>query len=255
MKLNAKNVLFFITFIMNFSTLAIINNINKENEIMKSELNSTRNELNSVLVENQNERNAKIQEHIQNQLRKEFEKTCQQLQENITYYAIPQSNEKVVFYEVPNSIDTDFYAYMDYRCITDETTKQWEMQQNAWTDEQGLRRYNDEYMIALGSYYTDYKVGERFEITLENNITFNAIIGDLKQDIHTDENNMYSPVYQNWQLVKANVIEFIVDENELSNHVLALGSIHGYDNFNGNIVSIKKIIEETTERNNVSQDE
>lgn len=36
-------------------------------------------------------------------------------------------------YEIPN-LDTSFKAYMDYRCITDETSQQWEIQQKAWTD-------------------------------------------------------------------------------------------------------------------------
>ena len=170
----------------------------------------------------------------------------------IKYYDVsaPTAENSItkINYKVPTDIDTDFYGYMDYNCITDDTTVQWDMQQNAWTDWQGLRRYNDDYMVAMGSYYSDYEVGSRFEITLDNDTVFTVILGDLKKDIHTNKTHMYTPVYDDWQLVKANVIEFIVDENQLSSDVKKLGTISGYDEFDGNIKSIKKLIEIKNEK-------
>ena len=170
----------------------------------------------------------------------------------IKYYDVsaPTAENSIakVNYNVPTDIDTDFYGYMDYNCITDDTTVQWDMQQNAWTDWQGLRRYNNDYMVAMGSYYSDYEVGSRFEITLDNDTVFTVILGDLKKDIHTNKTHMYTPVYDDWQLVKANVIEFIVDENQLSSDVKKLGTISGYDEFDGNIKSIKKLIEIKNEK-------
>ena len=170
----------------------------------------------------------------------------------IKYYDVsaPTAENSItkINYKVPTDIDTDFYGYMDYNCITDDTTVQWDMQQNAWTDWQGLRRYNDDYMVAMGSYYSDYEVGSRFEITLDNDTVFTVILGDLKKDIHTNKTHMYTPVYDDWQLVKANVIEFIVDENQLSSDVKKLGTISGYDSFDGNIKSIKKLIEIKNEK-------
>ena len=170
----------------------------------------------------------------------------------IKYYDVsaPTAENSItkINYKVPTDIDTDFYGYMDYNCITDDTTVQWDMQQNAWTDWQGLRRYNDDYMVAMGSYYSDYEVGSRFEIMLDNDTVFTVILGDLKKDIHTNKTHMYTPVYDDWQLVKANVIEFIVDENQLSSDVKKLGTISGYDSFDGNIKSIKKLIEIKNEK-------
>lgn len=169
----------------------------------------------------------------------------------VKYYDVsaPTANNTIkIDYDVPTNIDTDFYGYMDYNCITDDTTVQWDMQQNAWTDWQGLRRYNNDYMVAMGSYYSDYEVGSRFEITLDNDTVFTVILGDLKKDIHTNKTHMYTPVYDDWQLVKANVIEFIVDENQLSSDVKKLGTISGYDSFDGNIKSIKKLIEIENEK-------
>lgn len=45
---------------------------------------------------------------------------------------------------------------MDYRTITDKTSKQFDMQNNeAYTDvNTGLRMVNDRYCIAVGSFYT-----------------------------------------------------------------------------------------------------
>ena len=226
-------------------------------------LNDTKNELNQMdkEIETINAKLTTVENRLDNMDKKIAEYKAQAMMSNyIKYYDIIAPNksninkDKVesitkIDYDIPTDIDTDFYGYMDYNCITDDTTIQWEMQQSAWTDWQGLRRYNSDYMVAMGSYYSDYEVGSRFEITLDNGTTFTVVLGDLKDDIHTDKRNMYTPVYQNWQLVKANVIEFIVDENQLSSYTKKLGSISGYESFDGNIKSIKKLINNDEEIN------
>lgn len=139
--------------------------------------------------------------------------------------------------------DTSFKAYMDYRCITDKASKQYELQQKAETDDLGLRKYGDYYLIGLGTYYAD-SVGEKFRITLENDKVFYAMTGDIKADIHTDENNMYSPVYDsNGKFISANVVEFIVDTKAMDRKAKLSGSVGTYENFSGNIVKIEKIID------------
>ena len=47
--------------------------------------------------------------------------------------------------------DTAFKAYMDYRTITDTSSEQYAIQQNAWTDSRGLRRSCDDYLVAMGT--------------------------------------------------------------------------------------------------------
>lgn len=163
--------------------------------------------------------------------------------EKIRYYDINTTEAKdvEVYYSVPTDAPTDFYGYMDFRCITDETTMQWKIQQDSWTDTQGLRRYNDDYEIALGSYYSNYLVGERFEIELCNGTIFTAITADIKKDKDTNDTNMYTPVYDGWKLVNANVIEFVVDENVLTRYVKIRGTISGYEEFDSEIYKITKI--------------
>lgn len=222
-------------------------------------LNDTKQELNQMdkEIETINTKLTTIETRLDNMDKQVAEYKAQAMMSNyIKYYDIIAPNKSnintknevesitKIDYDIPTIADTDFYGYMDYRKITDKTTLQYEMQQSAWTDWQGLRRYNNDYMVAMGSYYSDYEVGSRFEITLENDTVFTVILGDLKDDIHTDNKNMYTPVRdKKGNLIKANVIEFIVDENQLSDYVrIDLGTISGYEEFNGNIVSIKKLI-------------
>ena len=41
-------------------------------------------------------------------------------------------------FAVLQTMETWFKTYMDYRCITDSASIQYQLQQQAWTDEQGL---------------------------------------------------------------------------------------------------------------------
>ena len=142
--------------------------------------------------------------------------------------------------KIPNC-DTSFKAYMDYRCITNKASDQYKLQLSAWTDNMGLRRVDDYYLVAMGTYYSD-NIGDKFRITLEGDKAFDVMIGDVKADIHTDKNNMYSTVYNSDGSFKsANVIEFIVDKKTISKKVKLWGDVSAYDEFAGNIVKIERI--------------
>lgn len=142
-------------------------------------------------------------------------------------------------YSIPD-YDTSFKTYMDYRKITDKSSAQYMLQMEAYTDDMGLRKYEDHYIVAMGTYYSD-NVGDTFKITLDNEKSFNVIIGDIKANCHTDSQNMYSPVYDNnGNLISANVIEFIVDTKKLDKLVKKLGTVSAYDDFKGNIVKIER---------------
>lgn len=149
-------------------------------------------------------------------------------------------DDDFVQYEIPD-LDTDFKTYMDYHAITDKNSVQYRMQQDAWTDEYGLRRLNDDYMIALGTYYTK-SCGERFKITLASGNTFTAVVGDIKADEHTDINNQFSPVYNAaGEFIGANVVEFIVDTACLPKNIKTWGSVGACPEFKGDITIIERI--------------
>ena len=116
---------------------------------------------------------------------------------------------------------------MDYRTIRAGT--QLDLQQGAWTDDLGFRRYGEDYMVALGSYYGN--VGERFLITLSSGVSFTAIKGDAKSDKHTDALHMHK---------EGNVVEFIVDSHLIQREAKRAGdmSLSGFD---GTIEKIVKL--------------
>ena len=142
--------------------------------------------------------------------------------------------------QIPNC-DTSFKSYMDYRYITNKASDQYKLQLSAWTDDMGLRRADDYYLVAMGTYYSD-NIGDKFRITLEGGKTFDVMIGDVKADIHTDNSNMYSPIYNtDGSFKSANVIEFIIDKKTISKKVKLWGDVSAYDEFAGNIVKIERI--------------
>ena len=78
-------------------------------------------------------------------------------------------------------VNTEFKTYMDYRTITDTSSPQYDLQQHAYTDSQGIRRVDGDVCVALGTAYAD-SCGERFEITLDSGNSFTAVVGDIKAD-------------------------------------------------------------------------
>lgn len=145
-----------------------------------------------------------------------------------TLDAIPIDAQSL-FYEM----DTWFKAYMDYRTISDTSSAQYALQQEAWTDDQGLRRIGDDYLVAMGTGWLTNGCGDRFLVTLETGIQFTVMVGDIKADCHTDPTRRYRACGGG-----ANVIEFIVDTNLLAEEARNAGTISAYATFAGNIVEI-----------------
>ncbi len=137
-------------------------------------------------------------------------------------------------YDIPDG-DTSFKSFMDFRCITNTDSAQYELQQSCYTDEDGMRRYNTDYVIAMGSYYTS-KIGSRYRIQLDGGRVFYATVGDFKADEHTDAMNQYTASGNG----SKNIVEFIVDTDALPDLTKEMGDI-SYNGFNGNVTSIERI--------------
>lgn len=142
--------------------------------------------------------------------------------------------------EVPSVFDSgisfNFHSYMDYRKITHTDSKQYELQQECWTDELGLRRHGSDYVVALGTYFSD-TVGDRFKVHLDNGNTFYATVGDIKADSATDEMNAYVPIDNE----TGNMIEFIIDDKAANTNMLMLGTVSYYEFFDGAVIDIERI--------------
>lgn len=109
--------------------------------------------------------------------------------------------------------DTSMKTYMDYRAITDTHSVQYEMQQECYTDADGLRRYkDDEYVVAVGSKIAD--VGDYITVELDTGETLDCIVGDSKGD--------------RWYHLCGkghNIVEFIVDVDTLDKEAKNAGDV------------------------------
>lgn len=132
--------------------------------------------------------------------------------------------------------DSSFKAYMDYRCITDTSSVQYDMQQTAYTDSRGFRRIGDDYCVALGTGITG-GCGERFAVYLDSGYSFTAIVSDVKADVHTDSTHCYVPRGEN----SGNVVEFIIDTDCSDSSMLSSGNAGYYEDLSGNITAIEPI--------------
>lgn len=132
--------------------------------------------------------------------------------------------------------DSSFKAYMDYRCITDTSSVQYDMQQQAYTDSRGFRRIGDDYCVALGTGFTG-GCGERFAVYLDSGYSFTAIVSDVKADVHTDSTHCYVPRGEN----SGNVVEFIIDSDCSDSSMLSSGNAGYYEDLSGNITAIEPI--------------
>lgn len=89
-----------------------------------------------------------------------------------------------------SSFAETFKAYTDYRCLNSKMSKQYRLQQKAYTDSQGLRRLNNYYMVAIGKGWS-IPVGHTCEITLSSGQKLYCVVSDVKQNRHTDHTNRY----------------------------------------------------------------
>jgi len=131
---------------------------------------------------------------------------------------------------------SQFKSWMDWRSITYRNSRQWRMQQIAYTCEIGFRRVDGLYMIALGTYFLYQGVGDVFDITLSSGITFRGIVGDIKSDRHTDPTNRF-------HVSDGSVVEFIVDRQVMCRYALFTRGDISFAGFPGEVVLIERIPE------------
>ena len=150
-------------------------------------------------------------------------------EEEIVIEPIIEEDTTYILVEMPER-SRDFKSYMSYTCL-----KNWlqaDLQEIATTDEDGFRKLDDRYMIAVGTAVTN-EVGTYVTLVLENGTEIKCIVGDIKDDMHTQDNNI---------VTKANecVSEFIIDKDVMDDTVLSMGSVsYAFENWRSKVVSIK----------------
>ena len=127
----------------------------------------------------------------------------------------------------------DFKSYMPYTAITNKSSEQWKLQQSATTDENGIRCLNGKPMVAVGTGW-GVSVGDNAVITCDNGNSFEVVIGDIKDNNHTNTEN---------KTTSANNCrcEFIVDSRQLNPTVKTMGNVAVLEQYNGYVINVQKI--------------
>lgn len=135
-------------------------------------------------------------------------------------------------------------SYMDYRCITNTSSKQWDYIYNSGEvivcDDGFIRTSDgqDYFGVALGSYFGE--IGSKYIFTLDTGVELKVVKLDEKADKDTCENNFKHKI-------DGSVIEFVVDSSKMdyakgSNGYIYNGNFNNNQWLQGNIVKIEKVI-------------
>lgn len=155
----------------------------------------------------------------------------ERLQDIEKAFDVPEVDPAVTSRGLP-MVSGAFKSWMDYRTITNKTSKQYALQDKSETNAQGLRMYQGRYIVAMGTYYAD-EIGQEYRIYLSGGQVVDVVVGDIKSDAHTDSNRQYTRSNES-------VIEFVVDADKLSEMSRKMGTV---TEFTGDIVRIEGVAE------------
>lgn len=112
-------------------------------------------------------------------------------------------------------------TYEPYTAITSVDSRQYKLQQEAYTNEDGFRMINGRYMIATGS-GVSHDIGRYIDVVLENGTVIPCVIGDAKADAHTDRE------FHIMTRKSHCVSEFIVDTSVMDPDLQSSGNMSNY---------------------------
>lgn len=123
-----------------------------------------------------------------------------------------------------------FKSWEDKNSITDKTSAQYALLQTSTVDGQGFMRLGESYLVAMGTYYGQY-IGQNLTIMLSTGVTFDVVIGDVKDDKDTIDG----------MVCKANnsMVEFIIDRSVMKHSDYSKGNL-SHMGFEGYIISIAR---------------
>lgn len=135
----------------------------------------------------------------------------------IDFLEVEPAVENVRVVDIPDR-GIDFKSYMDYRRLGKYSQK--DLQDLAYTNEDGFRVVDDRYIVAVGTAVCE-EVGTYITLVLENGTEIQAVVGDVKDDRHTDEFNIVT-------VANGCCSEFIIDTDVMENRILRSGNISNY---------------------------
>lgn len=127
------------------------------------------------------------------------------------------SNEELSYKEYTVPITSGFKSYMPYTAITSRESKQYKLQQMAYTGNYGIRMVDGRYCVALGTAF-NADVGTYFDLILANETVISCVVSDVKSDKHTDSSNMIT-------VASGCLTEFVIDNSALDKNAKRMGDI------------------------------
>lgn len=125
----------------------------------------------------------------------------------------------------------DFKSYTNYKMLNRSSPQWTKIQTIAYSDGNGLRKVEDYYCAAMGSYYST-TLGDLFRITTETGNVFTIIMCDFKANQHTNSTHQYTSA-------NGCIVEFYVDYTCFNARARYAGSISAISGFSGKIISIE----------------
>ena len=139
------------------------------------------------------------------------------LDNKIGYIHKDYVSNKPINYRIYNVPYAQNKTWMPYTAITSRGSKQYKLQQIAYTGDYGIRMVNGRYCVALGSHF-GCEIGQYFDLILANDEVIPCIMADAKSNKHTDSANIIT--------TSTNCLsEFIVDKNALNRNAKRDGDI------------------------------
>lgn len=134
-----------------------------------------------------------------------------------------------VTYDVSSSNHTTKKSFESYT-VFGRNTNQQKLQEIAVTDEYGFRMINGNYLVAVGSKF-GMRIGQYFDLVLEDGTVIHCIMGDEKDDDDTDKHNIYTS--------NGCMSEFIVDTSRLDTMIAKMGDCsYLNDDWNSRVVKV-----------------
>lgn len=133
---------------------------------------------------------------------------------NYRIYNVPcVKNKTWMPYAIKKKMDGTYQTVS----IFAKSSKQYKLQQKAYTGDYGIRMVNGRYCVAIGSHF-ECKIGQYFDLILANGEVIPCIMADQKANKHTDSANIIT--------TSTNCLsEFIVDRNALNRNAKRDGNI------------------------------
>lgn len=128
---------------------------------------------------------------------------------------IETSTSKYSYIEHPVPSGYPFKCYMPYNLFV-STSRQYQLQLEAYTGDYGLRMLNGKYLVAVGTGW-GADVGTEIVVVMKNGYELTCVVGDIKADIHTDSTNKIGG--------DGSIIEFIVDVESMDTYAKYRGDI------------------------------